>query len=232
MNKSVLIIEDEPLIAQDIFYCLKDIGINNVKISLKYESAIKEIGECNYDLILLDINLSGEQDGIDIANFIINTNPTPFIFITSYYDKQTISRAKQTNPAAYILKPFNKQDIQVNVEMVLHKASCNKLNKPEKIFIKEKKELISINPAEIDYVEAYDNYAIVHIKGKSHIISHTLKSIEEKLSDSGFERIHKSFLINFSRISMISGGNVFFEEKEIPIGRAYKSEFMAKISAL
>ncbi len=232
MNKSVLIIEDEPLIADDIFFCLKDIGINNIKISLKYEDAVKKISEYNFDLILLDINLSGEQDGVDIANFINNNNSTPFIFITSYYDKQTINRAKKTNPAGYILKPFDKQDIQVNVEMALHKASCNEANKLEKFFIKEKKELKSINPSEIDYVEAFDNYAIIHANGKSHIISHTLKSIEAKLSGSGFERIHKSFLINFSRISMISGGHVFFDEKKIPIGRTYKSEFMAKIPAL
>lgn len=233
MRKSVLIVEDEPLIADDLSFHLEDIGVQEVMIALKYEVAIKKIAEHHFDLVLLDVNLSGERDGIDVANFINRNNPTPFIFITSYYDQSTLERAKKTGPIAYVLKPFNKQDIHVNVEMAFHKIQNESKNeRPEKFFIKDREGLISISPEEIDYVEAFDNYAKVYSGEQSFIISHTLKSIEDKLTAHGFERVHKSYLVNFSRISMISEGYVFFNELKVPIGRAYKSAFMSKISLL
>ncbi|MEQ9403746.1 MAG: response regulator [Cyclobacteriaceae bacterium] len=233
MNRSVLIVEDEPLIADDLSFHLEDIGVQDVKIALKYDDAIKKISENTFDLVLLDVNLSGDRDGIDIANFINRNNPVPFIFITSYYDSKTLERARKTNPVAYVLKPFNKQDIYVNVEMAFYKIQNERKEpKPEKFFIKDKEGLISIAPEEIDYVEAFDNYAKVFSGSQSFLISHTLKSIEDKLIPFGFERIHKSYLVNFSRITMISEGYVFFNELRIPIGRAYKADFMSRISLL
>ncbi len=232
MKKSVLIVEDEPLIADDLSFHLQDLGIIDIKISLKYEDALKKLSEHTFDLVLLDVNLSGDKDGIDVARFINRNNQVPFIFVTSYYDSDTLARAKEVNPVAYILKPFNQQDIQVNVEMAFHKIQNGKQAKPEKFFIKDKEGLVSIDPESIDYVEAFDNYAKIFSGAQAHIISHTLKSIEDKLVAFGFERVHKSYLVNFAKITMISEGYIFFGKIKIPIGRAYKQDFMAKISLL
>ncbi|MEP1094889.1 MAG: response regulator [Cyclobacteriaceae bacterium] len=233
MEKSVLIVEDEPLIADDLSFHLQDMGLKDVTIALKYEDAIRKISEKSFDLLLLDVNLSGDKDGIDIGTFVNRNQSIPFIYITSYYDEQTLKRAKETSPVAYILKPFNRQDILVNIEMTFHKIEkLSVLEKPDKFFIKDKDGLISIAPDEIDYVEAFDNYSKIFSNDQSFIISHTLKSIEEKLTSFGFDRVHKSYLVNFSRITMISEGYIFFNEQKVPIGRAYKPGFMSKISML
>lgn len=232
MEKSVLIVEDEPLIADDLSFCLEDLGIDHVDVSLKYEDAQKKLMQNSFDLALLDVNLSGEKDGIQLANFINTQSRIPFIFITSYYDQETLNRAKKTNPYGYILKPFDKQEIKVNVEMAFHKMALNFKKKPEKFFVKDKEGLIPIDPMNILYVEAFDNYAKVFTPDHSYIISHTLKSVESKLLPFGFERVHKSYLVNFAEISRIGEGYIFFGETAIPIGRAFKTAFMSKITML
>ncbi|MEQ8302737.1 MAG: response regulator [Cyclobacteriaceae bacterium] len=231
MEKSVLVVEDEPLIADDLLFHLEDIGIEKVEVALKYDEALKKIAQHKFDLALLDVNLSGERDGIDLAHFINRQQPLPFIFITSYYDQDTLSRAKQTNPLAYILKPFDKREVTVNVEIAFHKIALLR-QRPEQFFVRDKEGLLPVSPEEIYYVAAFDNYAKVFTANKSHIVSHTLKSIEDKLLPFGFERIHKSYLINMGKISRISDGSVFFGEIAIPIGRAHKATFMSKISLL
>jgi len=232
MNYQVLIVEDEPLIADDLSFHLQDIGINNIQIAFKYQDAIEKLGNETFDLVLLDINLSGTHDGIDLAKFIDKTRPVPFIFVTSYYDKVTLDRVQVTNPAAYILKPFVKADIQVNVQMVLFRLSKLRLNNTDRFFVKDNDGLHSLDPSHIAYVEAFDNYAKVFTDSKVYIVSHTLKSIEDKLLPFGFERVHKSYLINFRMVTRISEGYVFFNETKVPIGRAYKQDFMTKISLL
>ena len=79
MNPAVLIVEDEPLIADDLSFHLQDLGINDVDIVLKYEKAIEKLGVKTYDLVLLDVNLSGDRDGIDVARFINGQQKAPFI---------------------------------------------------------------------------------------------------------------------------------------------------------
>ncbi|MEO1051718.1 MAG: LytTR family transcriptional regulator DNA-binding domain-containing protein [Bacteroidota bacterium] len=232
MEKSVLIVEDEPLIADDLVCYLEDMGIQDIDVSLKYDDALKKLSEQDFSLAMLDVNLSGDKDGIDLANFINRQKPVPFIYVTSYYDQSTLSRAKATNPYGYILKPFDKQEVYVNVEMAFHKIRLSSGQKPDKFFVKDKEGLIPIEPKDILYVEAFDNYAKVFTADQSYIISHTLKSIENKLIPFGFERVHKSYLINFAHISRINEGYVFFGEQTIPIGRAYKAAFMSKIALL
>jgi len=231
MKKSVLVVEDEPLIADDLLFHLEDIGIDHIEVALKYEQALEKMKDHQFDLALLDVNLSGNRDGIDLANFINRQQPTPFIFVTSYYDQDTLSRAKQTNPLAYILKPFDKREVTVNIEMAFHKIALLH-QRPQQFYIRDKEGLLPVKPDDILYVEAFDNYAKVITPTNSHIVSHTLKSIEDKLIPYGFDRIHKSYLINTGKISRISEGFVFFEEIPIPIGRAYKNVFMSKIALL
>lgn len=235
MSRSVLIVEDEPLIADDLSFHLQDLGVENVQIALKYETAIEKIASQDFDLLFLDVNLSSDKDGVDVARFAKQSKGVPFIFLTSYFDDETIQRAKELDPIAYLLKPFDKRDIKINVELAFHKQT-HTLDKQHAIdpnfFIKDKTGLIAISPKEIRYVEAFDNYAKVFDKSKEHIVSHTLKSIEEKLIDYGFIRIHKSFLVNFSHVTMISEGYVFFGNEKLPIGRAYKSTLMDQISVL
>ncbi|WP_370090126.1 LytR/AlgR family response regulator transcription factor [Ekhidna sp.] len=232
MTTHILIVEDEPLIADDLGFHLRDMGIPSVDIALKYEDAINLLSTNSYDLVLLDINLSGEKDGVDLAHFIRSSTKNSFIFITSYYDQGTLERVKEVAPAAFIIKPFDAVDIQVNVSLALSKSSQTSSINKNQFFVKDGSKMIAVNANDIDFVEGFDNYSKVHIDENEYILSHTLKSVEEKLPPQMFVRIHKSYIINLTQITMIQEGHVFVKQKHLPIGRAFKKTFMDRISLL
>ena len=231
MSKSkILIVEDEPLIADDIADILEQSGYQVVGIADEAPDALAMVEDTTPDLVLLDVNIEGDQDGIELAPQL----KTPFIYLTSYYDQKTLDRAKKTNPSGYIVKPFKEHDLIVNVEMALSRGLTTSIviRKPEKLFLRNGQEIISVMSSEIIYVEAFDNYSIVFTQKEKFMISHTLKSIEEKLLPLGFKRVHRSFLINFAQVDSLSEGYVFLKGYKVVIGKSYRKDFIDGLSML
>lgn len=231
MSKArVLIVEDEPLIADDIADALERNGYEVVSIVDEAEDALQAVVDHAPSIALLDINIEGDIDGIELAHKL----PIPFIFLTSYYDQNTLDRAKKTNPLGYIVKPFSETDLIVNLEIALFrtKATKEESRPPEKLFLRNGQEIISVMSSDILYVEAYDNYANVFTVTNKFLISHTLKSVEDKLLSFGFRRIHRSYLINFSKVDTISEGYVFIGKHKVQIGKSYRKDFMESLSLL
>lgn len=227
---SVLIVEDEPLIADDIAAILEKNGYTVVDIVDEAPDAIASIKKYNPDIALLDVNIEGDADGIDLAGKL----NIPFVFLTSYYDQQTLDRAKKTNPSGYIVKPFNESDLIANVEIACSRTHKNttETKSPEKLFLRNGQEIVSVMSSDIVYVEAFDNYANVFTEKDKFIISHTLKSVEEKLLPFGFMRIHRSFLINFAHVDSLSEGYVFLKGHKVQIGKSYRKDFIDGLSML
>ena len=115
----VLIVEDEPLIAADIAGILKRNDFVISAIVYTQDEAMEELRNRLPDLALLDINLNGKMEGIAIAETIKRDYNIPFIFITSYSDKNTLDKAKHTEPAGYVVKPFNDAALYSTIEIAL-----------------------------------------------------------------------------------------------------------------
>lgn len=115
----ILIVEDEPLIAENISMYLNNHNFAVSGIAYDDEEAIAELKNNPPDAVLLDVNLESAKDGIEIAEYINNNNRIPFVFLTSYSDKTIVERAKRTNPAGYIVKPFNEQTLYTTLEIAL-----------------------------------------------------------------------------------------------------------------
>lgn len=231
MSKArVLVVEDEPLIADDIVDTLESNGYAVVAVVDEASDALAEIQNQTVDIALLDVNIEGDTDGIDLAAQL----DIPFIFLTSYYDQNTLDRAKRTKPAGYVVKPFNERDLIVNLEMALArlKTKTRKPGLPEKFFVRDGQEIVSVKSSDIHYVEADDNYANIYTDKGKFLISHTLKSIEDKLLPFGFRRIHRSYLINFDKVDAISEGYVFIASKKVQIGKSYRKAFMESLPLL
>lgn len=116
----VLVVEDEYIIALDIKEILEKEGFSVIYEIDSIEHAIAIIQEQKPILVLLDVNLKMDKDGIDIGNFLLEFGKTPFIYITSSSDKITVDRIKETRPYGFITKPFKAIDIIANVTIVLN----------------------------------------------------------------------------------------------------------------
>lgn len=111
------IVEDEIIIAETISLALKKLGYLPTKPAYSYESAISMLESEKPDIVLLDINLNDELDGVDLAHYINANYSLPIIFLTANSDRNTIDRSKQTRPNAFLVKPFSNEDLFSAIEI-------------------------------------------------------------------------------------------------------------------
>jgi DNA-binding LytR/AlgR family response regulator len=240
----ILIVEDNPIIAEDLAAYMEDFGHSAMATADCADEALKLLKTELPDLLLLDVGLEGEIDGIQLANIIKEKYEIPFIFLTALHDDQTIARIKETQPNAYLVKPIDERSLQTTIEVALYNFSHRKPNqddgskqeenfiKGDHFFIKVKNRLVKIQLTDVLFFEAYDNYAYVHTSEKKYIISMSLKSVETKLSGKSFARSHRSYIVNMSKIDSIEEDNLIIEEHKVPIGKTHRSEIMKSINLL
>src|SRR5210317_1703313 len=117
----VFIVEDEVLVARDIKSRLEKLGYRVIGTAARGDDAVARILADQPDLILMDINLKGEMDGIEAADRIRAKADLPIIFCTAYSNDETLARAKVTVPYGYVLKPFDDRELEITIEIALHK---------------------------------------------------------------------------------------------------------------
>lgn len=132
----VIIVEDELLIASDIRRILTKEGYTCIINITSYDEAITEIESKKPDVVLIDIMLRKSFDGIKIGEYLHNNGTTPFLYLTSLSDKNTIAEVKKTYPFGYIVKPYKAIDVITNVELALNsfkykKLDINRITSPE-----------------------------------------------------------------------------------------------------
>lgn len=120
-TRQILIIEDELIIAKDIESILMHLGYGVEKIIQNGDEAISYLSFHSPDLVLCDISIKGQSDGIEVATRISKKKKIPFVFLTSLSDPATLDRAKLALPFGYIVKPFDERDIASAVEIALFK---------------------------------------------------------------------------------------------------------------
>ncbi|MBA4239299.1 MAG: hypothetical protein C0448_01135 [Sphingobacteriaceae bacterium] len=120
-GKKILLVEDEVIIAMDLRASLENQGYIVIDHVTRGEDVIQVIEKKRPDIILMDVKLEGELDGVETAQMIYDNYDIPVIFITSYSNKSIINRAKKTNPFGYIVKPFEDRELFTNIELAFFK---------------------------------------------------------------------------------------------------------------
>ncbi len=241
----ILIVEDEPLIAEDLRGHLEDLGHEVVAYCDNALDAMAEIAAQKPDLLLLDINLGDGPDGVQLAEKAKAKHNVPFIFVTSHSDKATLDRVKPLRPAGFIIKPFDENDLRTQIELALARyandveatttpteAQRNDFVIADSIFIRDKGKLVKVAIDDIHYAEADDNYVTLFTPAKKYVITSTLGSVEEKLRSPHHLRIHRSYLVDLRKVAAVEEGHVRVGDQRLPVGKTHKEALMARIRTL
>lgn len=236
-----MIVEDEMLIAANISLQLAALGYEVCGIFPRADEALAHIRQHPPDIILLDIHLKGDTDGIEMAHQMQQHQNIPIIYLTANSDTTHFDRAKATNPFAFISKPFKKLDLQRAVELTVnHIASANISQEPDNvpfvlsdsIFVRHHDRMVKVGINAILYIEADRNYCRIHCKDKEYLLVMTLKELDEKLPGQHFIRIHRSFIVNFSQIDEVALTHVVIARKAIPVSKPLKDELLKRLQTI
>ncbi len=122
-SNRIMIVEDEELTALGIKNCLEEMGYTVTSSEFSGEEAIRKAEEDKPDLVIMDIILRGEMDGIEAAGQIRSRFNIPVVYLTAYSDEEMLNRLMKTEPFGYVNKPFNDKDLRVAVEIAFYKHS-------------------------------------------------------------------------------------------------------------
>jgi DNA-binding LytR/AlgR family response regulator len=202
-----------------------------------YPSAIEAINNIKknepVDLIFLDIEMP-EMSGMEFLNSLTTT---PQIIIISSKEQYALE-AFEYDVTDYLLKPISYSRFfkAVNKAYKRYKNSASFVQEKSEIFIKSNSSLVRLNYDDILWIEALENYVVVNTYNEKYTIHFTMKAIEEKMPAARFSRIHRSYIVNLSKIEMIEDNSVVIDteggSKSIPIGKSYRDKLMGDINLM
>lgn len=237
----ILIVEDDMIIGANISLQLSKLGYEITGIESRGEEAIIHAKENTPDLLLLDINLKGSLDGIQTAQAIQKFADIPIVYLTANSDEVTFMRAKVTHPKAFISKPFNRLNLERTIALVVdqlkeHKENTSDIGAVEvlgdRIFIRHHSKLEKLLLDDILYIEADRNYCTIFTIQGRFVLTSTLKAIQAKLHKSHLTRVHRSYVVNISKLDVVTDHHLEINRKVIPLGKSYKSELLSRIQTI
>ena len=221
----ILIVEDEGLIAEMIRVMVEDLNYPEPVVALTKEKAMSILEGGTVDFAILDINLRGGMEGIELAKKA-NECGVPFMFLTSYSDPKTLKEATQTKPGAYVIKPFSEEELMAGIEMSMMHA---KGNTDEFVTVKDGHRSILLRLDEIQLIKAENIYIEIYSVGKKHLTRMSLTSFLEQLPSSQFIRVHRSYAVNTKYIDSLSKSAITVAGQKIPISRSYREEVQLRL---
>lgn len=237
------ILDDEVIICETLNKYLLELGYDVPDYAMSYDEAVELCNNHKPDIMLLDININGEKNGIDFAKFLRQNHNIPLIFVSSYSDKTTVEQAKEAKPNGYLVKPFSKNDLFAAIEVALSNFSIqskeeeNTLEKNFKlltdaIFIKQDSLYIKVYFKDVLYVKSEGVYAEIFTKEKKYLIRETLKNLLEILPSDSFFHIHRSYIVNINFVTAVNTEYVVVEKETIPMSRTSREEFLKRLNLL
>lgn len=231
MEIKCIAIDDEPLALQQIAGYIQQIPFLKLVAQCSNAfDALKVINSEQVDLMFVDINMP-DIDGLE---FVKSLEIKPLLIFTTAYSEFAIEGFK-VDALDYLLKPFYFSEFSKAVQKAKKQFELMHLKPevPDKeddfLFIKSEYKLVRINLNDIRYIEGMKEYVRIHLEGQKPVMTLlSMKSLEEKLPESKFLRVHRSFIVNADKITTVERFRIVFDEKVfIPVSENYKEKFTA-----
>ena len=234
----VLVVEDDPLVSLDLTDRLERLGFTDIVCYDTGEEAIANFGEDEPSVVIMDIALAGDLDGVETAAQLRKQRDVPVIFLTSNVDENTFQRALMVQPAAFLHKPFIDIQVSQNIKVaLLHKAGDHddrtKRSKnapvlvPDGLFVlKREGRFDKIAFDSVRYLKAGRSYCEIHIVGDDPVVvTHSMKTVFEIIEQSpggdNFVKIHRSYVVNTSFIDGFEPNFLHLGKESLPVSNAY-----------
>lgn len=243
---NILIVEDEELYADQLQMLIKRLGHHTCAVVDNAEEALIQFDRHSVDMALVDINLKGEMDGLELGKWLRRFSNIPIVFITSHYDNQEyFEKASKVQAFGFIRKPVDETELLRTITLALSYGSGEQSfdgtslagktvqSSPitETLLLQMRSKLVKINQDEILYIEADDKYCTLFLEdGRQFQERGSLREMSKKLSASKFAQSHRSFIVNLDQIQEINTAEFTIKVQEywIPLGNTYKEYFLKK----
>ena len=247
----ILLVEDEAILAMEMSETLEMEGYEVVGTAADGRRALDIFRQEPVDLLLCDINIKGDWDGIETVQHMMAVRAVPVIYLTAFSDAETIERAKQTYPAAYIPKPYNLTGLRIAIEMALNNFALRAapplaegpkialeesapespsrdsiLQVNDAIFVKNNYRFVKIKLSNVLFMEAESSYTVIQTDEQKIALRLSLSAILERLAMPRLVRTHRSYAVNLDRVDSFNDYELSIGEREIPLGRNYKEDFL------
>jgi two-component system, LytTR family, response regulator len=196
-----LVVDDETLARRNLDVLLRrDPDVETIDECSSGLEAIEVIRKSKHNLVFLDVQMP-ECGGFDVLELLGSELPPALIFVTAY--EEYALRAFEAGALDYLLKPFDDARFVRALHRAKDKIAHYSVRQPqpaERLVVKGRGQMLFLNVADIDWVEAAGYYACLHVGGETHVLRRTLAELERDLGDAKFVRIHRSIIVNLDRV--------------------------------
>ena len=235
----VLVVDDESLARRNLTVLLRDDpDIASVAECESGWEAVGEIKKSKPDLVFLDVQMP-ECGGFDVLELLGSEVPSTIIFVTAY-DEYAL-RAFEAGALDYLLKPFDdarfRRALSRAKDKLAHYAPAHSAA-VKRLVVKSRGQVLFLDAADIDWIEAAGYYACLHVGADTHIMRRTLSELEKDLGEERFTRIHRSIIVNLERVrglELQSGGEyevVLKSKVRLQLSRRFRKGLLDRLAVL
>ena len=227
MAVKVLIVEDEVLVAEHLKADLEDMGFEVTALCISSEECFAAVQQSPPDVILMDIHIKGELNGIEVTARLNQQTAIPIIYLTSNTDAFTMHKALETRPQSFLSKPYNVKDLKAAIEIAFRSFNQNTPDTetseaPASVFVKRGEMYHRIQLDDILYISASGSYCTVTTEKGDYMLSMNLQHFSHRIGMATIVRIHRSYSVNIAKVDRFDHFSVYINGKALPVSKSYK----------
>ncbi len=238
----ILLVEDEFITRDNLRDTLEDIGYQISGEAMRADEALEILDEGETDLVILDIQLRGKENGIWLGEQIKQLYGIPFLYLTAFGDARTVTAAAATEPVSYLVKPFTAPGVFAAIELALHLQAGVEppvtagggitgtgLLINESIFVKNQLVYQRVSVSDIAYVQSFRNYLDLQVGGGRFVVRSSLREFCSQLPADVFMQTHRSYVVNLKKVDLIGQNFLRIGDTEIPLSRALRPAVLERL---